>query len=145
MKYRIIPLVLVLILVGVSCGNRNQKGLRTDGQASDTGKASITFTSYEHDFGKVSQGEKVSTIFTFTNTGTSPLVINSATTSCGCTVSKYDRKPIIPGGTGNMEVVFNTEGRNGLQTKTITVNSNARQPVVLLRITAEVINNNNNK
>ena len=43
---------------------------------------------------------------------------------------------------GNLEVVFDTSGRNGMQTKTITVKSNASIPVVLLKITAEVVTNN---
>ena len=40
---------------------------------------------------------------------------------------------------GNLEVVFDTSGRSGMQTKTITVKSNAQTPVVLLKITAEVV------
>jgi hypothetical protein len=42
-----------------------------------------------------------------------------------------------------VEVVFNTAGRNGIQTKTVTVRSNAGTPVVILKVTAEVLNNNN--
>ncbi len=78
-------------------------------------------------------------IFSFTNTGTADLLINNATTSCGCTVSKYDRKPIAPGSSGSIEVVFDAAGRNGMQTKTITVQSNAVTPVLLLQIKAEVM------
>ena len=102
----------------------------------------IIFKEYEHDFGKVTEGEKVAYVFTFENKGNSKSVMHSATTSCGCTVPKYDTKPIPPGGSGNLEVVFDTSGRNGMQTKTITVKSNASTPVVLLKITAEVVTNN---
>ncbi len=48
-------------------------------------------------------------------------------------------KPVSSGESGNLEVIFDTSGRNGMQTKTITVKSNAKTPVVLLKITAEVI------
>ena len=106
------------------------------------GLLNIVFGEYEHDFGKVTEGEKVGWVFKFENQGTSNLVITSATTSCGCTVPEYDTKPIAPGGKGNLEVVFDTSGRNGKQTKTITVKSNARTPVVLLKITAEVVESN---
>jgi hypothetical protein len=109
---------------------------------SDTGKARIVFREYEHSFGKVTDGEKVSYVFKFNNIGTADLVISSALTTCGCTVPEYDKKPIPPGGTGNMEVVFDTSGKVGMQTKTITVKSNAEKPVVLLKITAEVIAGN---
>jgi hypothetical protein len=90
----------------------------------------------------VAEGEKISHTFIFDNKGTANLIISSASTTCGCTVPKYDRKPIPPGGCGSLEVVFNTSGRSGMQTKTITVKSNASTPVVLLKITAEVINSN---
>ena len=109
-------------------------------QANDTGTAQITFTEYEHHFGRVKEGEKIGYIFTFENQGTGSLVIASAITTCGCTVPKFDKKPVPPGKKGSLEVIFDTSGRSGIQTKTITVNSNASKPVVLLKITAEVIN-----
>ncbi len=102
----------------------------------------ISFREYEHDFGKVTEGEKVAYIFPFENKGPGTLVINSASTSCGCTVTKFDRDPIPAGNKGSLEVVFDTGGRNGLQTKTITVQSNSRKKVVILKITAEVIARN---
>jgi hypothetical protein len=105
------------------------------------GTGQIVFREYQHDFGKVAEGEKLSYTFTFDNKGTSDIVISSASTSCGCTIPKYERKPIHPGANGTLEVVFDTSGRNGTQTKTITVKSNASTPVVLLKITAEVITN----
>jgi hypothetical protein len=72
-------------------------------------------------------------------------VINSATASCGCTIPKYNRKPIPPGKTGILEVVFDTSGKKGKQSKTIIVKSNATVSQMLLRITAEVTDNTNNK
>ncbi len=99
----------------------------------------LVFKEYEHNFGKVAEGEKVVYVFTFRNRGTEDLVIISAITTCGCTVPKYDTKPIPPDKSGNLEVIFDTSGRNGMQTKTITVKSNASIPVVLLKITAEVV------
>jgi hypothetical protein len=139
-------LVFILLMIAIAaCKSRNSGNHDSSGnQLPDTGNAVISFTEYEHFLGRVKEGEKVGCIFTFTNTGTTDLVINSALTSCGCTVSKYDRKPISPGHTGSLEVVFNSSGYNGQQTKTITVHSNAKVPVVILKIVAEVINSDNN-
>jgi len=107
----------------------------------DTGSVKIFFREYEHHFGKVAEGEKIGYTFTFENKGTADLIISAVTTSCGCTVPKFDSRPISPGRTGNIEIVFNTSGRNGIQAKTITVKSNASTPVILLRITAYVVTN----
>ena len=103
-----------------------------------TGTAVLTFQKPDHDFGKVGAGEKVGCIFSYTNTGDADLVITSASASCGCTVPKYDRKPVSPGGTGTIEVVFDTSGREGMQTKTVVVQSNAENNLVILRIIADV-------
>jgi hypothetical protein len=139
----LISLVLIAIMAS-NCGNGIRKDAGKSGlQPANTGIAELFFKEYEHNFGKVTEGEKVGHIFSFENKGTGNLVIASATTSCGCTVPKYDTKPIPPGGKGNLEVVFDTSGRNGMQTKTITVKSNASIAVVLLKITAEVETNNN--
>jgi hypothetical protein len=133
----------ILILIIAGCSGKTQKSHDTKpSELSDTGTAVITFREYEHLFGKVNEGEKVGCIFTFENKGTADLVLLSVSTSCGCTVPKYNRKPVQPGKSGTLEVVFDTSGRNGVQAKTITVKSNAKTPVVLLKIEAEVMNDN---
>jgi len=141
---RLLAIFSVIVLLLAGCGNNPQTArINTGIQDQDTGKAILFFTEYEHNFGKVSEGEKVGYVFKFENTGTSDLIINAAITTCGCTISKYDRKPIHPGEHGKLEVVFDTSGRNGMQTKTVTVRSNASVPVVVLKIIAEVEAENN--
>ena len=139
-KILIISLVFFTLTVS-NCGNSTGKNPVNSGSepALQNGTVEIIFKEYEHNFGKVAEGEKVAFVFAFENKGTANLVITSATSSCGCTVPKYDTKPIPPGGRGNLEVIFDTTGRNGMQTKTVAVKSNASVPVVLLKITAEVV------
>jgi Protein of unknown function (DUF1573) len=140
----ILSAILTAILVN-ACQNRNTTHV---GKSSDsivsTDTAVISFKEYEHDFGKIAEGEKVASTFAFENKGKGPLMISSVNTSCGCTVPKYDSKPIAPGSNGIIEVVFDSSGKYGRQTKTITVKSNASKPIVLLRITGEVITSTNN-
>ena len=124
-------------MLASSCGT-NSSGADRYMPSDTTGTAVLTFQSPEHNFGKVGAGEKVGCIFTFRNTGDADLVINTATASCGCTVPKYDRKPVPPDGTGTIEVIFDTSGREGLQTKTVVIQSNAENNLVILRIIAEV-------
>ena len=138
-----IVLIMTLILSGSCSGNKPGHATSDLQNHSDTSFASIEFKDYTHDFGKVPEGEKIGYTFVFENKGKRVLVISSAVASCGCTVPKHDAKPVPPGGTGTIEVVFDTSGRRGKQTKTVTVRSNASKPVVLLQITAEVISEPN--
>jgi len=148
MKRAIITLLVVLAaaaVIAVLTRNGQPSLSKSRGTVHSPGDtASISFSEYEHNFGTVKAGEKVACVFKFRNIGTAPLVISSAATSCGCTVSKYDTKPVEPGESGTVEVVFDSEGHNGRQSKSITIRSNATRPVVLLRITGEVKMDNNN-
>jgi hypothetical protein len=141
----VIFLLLPTLLTAVSCKSGRNKQLQGgEEKVSSADTASIFFEEYEHDFGKAVAGEKVAYTFSFTNRGNAPLVISQASTTCGCTVSKYSRKPVPPGGNGTIEVIFDTSGRNGKQAKVITVRSNATRSLVIIRITGEVINTSNN-
>ena len=137
---KIILIWALVAMFGLGCGDGTAVNSAGSAQKEkSTGTSELIFREYQHDFGKVSEGEKLSYTFIFNNKGTSDLIISSATTTCGCTVPKYDKKPIAPGANGNMEVVFDTSGRSGMQTKIITVKSNASVPVVLIKMTAEVV------
>ena len=101
--------------------------------------AEITFDRVFHDFGMVSEGEIVKTIFKFTNTSENDLYIVDAMGSCGCTVPKFPKNvPIKPGGTGEIEVNFDTNGRPDLQQKMVKVSANTPNGGQLLRIQAFV-------
>jgi len=135
----IIFIIPVITIIVAGCGNSSRTSRYNAAlQNHDTGKAVLVFSEYEHSFGKVTEGEKVGYVFKFENKGTADLIIQAAITTCGCTIPKYDRRPIPPGEHGRIEVVFDTSGRKGIQTKTVTVRSNASVPVLVLKISAEV-------
>jgi hypothetical protein len=86
----------------------------------------ITFEKKTFDFGDVKQGDRVEHTFTFTNTGTEPLIITNVEVTCGCTTPKgFTRDPIAPGGKSEITVAFNSAGKLGRQNKVVTVVSNA--------------------
>jgi len=143
-RYFFILLVIITAIIGNACQSRTTKAGKSSALIVPSDTAIIFFRDYEHDFGKITEGEKVASTFTFENKGKGPLVISSVSTSCGCTVPRYDTQPISPGSSGSIEVVFDSSGKNGRQTKTITVKSNASKPIVLLKISGEVITSNNN-
>lgn len=100
----------------------------------------IEFEKTHTDFGKVVQGNRVETIYTFKNTGGSPLVISEVRGSCGCTVGKdWPKEPVAPGQRAQVTVSFDSEGRSGRQDKTVTVVANTVPPSHVLTLTAEVV------
>lgn len=139
MFLRIVSIITLALSIAISCSSESES--KNSEISSENGTAVISFSKLEHDFGKVTEGEKVACVFKFTNTGDGDLLINSATTSCGCAVPKFDKKPIKPGNSGTLEVVFDSSNYEGKQTKTVTVRSNASSKVMVLRVIAQVENN----
>lgn len=141
-------LVFILAAGLLSCAPRSKESVDTDmvsieatasGNAP-TGKApSMKFETMSHDFGTISQGERVTTQFKFKNTGGTDLVISEAHGSCGCTVPEYPRKPIPPGGEDVISVEFNSEGKSGKNEKTVTLTTNCEPPNIILTIIADVV------
>jgi Protein of unknown function (DUF1573) len=60
----------------------------------------------QHDFGQIKAGKEVSHVFTFINTGKTPLTIETTRTTCGCTATTFDPKPVPPGQSGQITVTF---------------------------------------
>ena len=104
-------------------------------QAQDkpvTPQDSIIFETTTHDYGTIVQGSDGTCTFNFTNKGKAPIVLNDVKASCGCTIPEWTRTPVAPKGKGSIKVTYNT-GNVGTFTKSITVNSNAKNsPVVLI-------------
>lgn len=142
----IIFLLLIATGIFISCDNSNKK-IPTDvvnNSSSANAKTNavdlpvIQFEETSHDFGKIIQGEKVSYLFKFKNTGKSDLLISKVSTSCGCTVGKYPKEPIEPGKSGTIEVTFDSNNRKGFQNKTITVLTNTEPNITTLYIKTNI-------
>jgi len=137
-------LLAVFLTVVSACGQKSKSKetvvtINSSGIDSTLKKTAIKFVATEHDFGQVQEGEKVTHVFEVLNTGKADLLLQSVKPSCGCTMPKYDKKPIRPGKTGTIEVVFNTKGRPGKQRKTVTVVTNTEPPNTVLIFSCDVI------
>ncbi len=84
------------------------------------------FEQTTHDFGNVKEGPEATYSFKFKNVGKSPLIIQRCSSSCGCTVPKWSKDPIMPGKTGTIFVKFATKGKVGSFNKTVYIQSNAK-------------------
>lgn len=136
--YTVFICALIVIL---SCNNKNDKITNTE-IAKTGGYPIIKFDTTYYDFGTLIQGEQVAFTFNFKNTGTSNLVIKDAFSTCGCTVPNYSKEPIAPNKEGKIEVIFNSEGKRGLQYKTVTLKLNTERKEKTLTIKANVLENN---
>lgn len=103
-------------------------------------KPAITFEKTTHDFGTFDESKgKVTTEFTFKNTGNAPLLITRTAASCGCTTPEYPKEPIAPGGKGVIKVTYNAKGRPGVFQKTVYVIANTDPEKSTLIIKGKVI------
>jgi hypothetical protein len=105
---------------------------------SQENKAEIKFDQRIIDYGVIEYDSDGKRTFKFTNVGEAPLIFNRISSSCGCTVPKRPEKPVEPGEFGEIEVEYDTK-RVGVFIKAITINSNAINSNIVLRIKGEVL------
>jgi hypothetical protein len=101
-------------------------------------QAKISFKNDTVDYGTIAKGSDGVRVFEFTNTGDAPLIVSDVKSSCGCTVPKKPDGPVAPGASSTIQVKYDTN-RIGPIRKTITVYSNASEPMVALKIKGEVL------
>ncbi|MCS6903927.1 MAG: DUF1573 domain-containing protein [Bacteroidia bacterium] len=121
--------------------NTNQVENAPAKNESEIKLTTIKWDTTFYNFGKVKEsGGVVKKRFTFTNTGTNPLIIKSAKGSCGCTTAEYIQEPVPPGGKGWVDVKFDPKGREGLtKGKYATVICNTEPKAHKLSYEAEVV------
>lgn len=138
-------LLITLITVFIGCDVRRKDKIADDSATSDKqiqkalqDSTTVLLIDSVYNFGTIKEGDKITHSFTFKNTGTKPLIITEAHASCGCTVPEKPEKPIAPGETGIIKVVFNSSGKSGHQEKSITVNSNAKPHFTDLKLVGTI-------
>ena len=115
------------------------KSVEAEEQERAKNTTKIAFSRTVHDYGKITADADYSTFFSFRNTGPKPLRIYDVKTSCGCTVPTWNKNPIAPGGTSQIEVRFHPkEHQIGLEQKTVTVMTNTDPGITVLQIKANV-------
>ena len=91
-----------------------------------------------HDFGTVPEGPQAEYDFEFKNVGKEPIIITEAHGSCGCTVPKWPKEPILPKKKGIIHVTYNTDHRSGPISKEVFITSNASENPMTLHIRGNV-------
>lgn len=97
------------------------------------------YSTMSYDFGTMKQGDKKEFTFQLTNTGKRNLVIRTIRASCGCTAITPSKEVIAPGETIPIKVVFDSTGKKGRQSKTVTVITNdPRNATATLRLSSNI-------
>ena len=129
MKKLVLVVSITILIAGT---NAQETKLATSAVPGTTvqenkNQAEIKFEVEEYNFGTIKQGDKVNFDFSFINGGKEPLIISQAQGSCGCTVPVWPKEPIAKGGKGVIYVEYNSAGKMGLQSITVTITSNAKE------------------
>lgn len=101
-------------------------------------KPQFQFESEVIDYGEIKKGSDGLRIFKFKNVGSAPLIIDHVYSSCGCAVPSWTKTPIAAGGTGEIQVLYNTDIVGPIR-RTISINSNANEPTKAVKIKGKVV------
>jgi hypothetical protein len=141
MKMKIFTVTLLaLALVFAGC---RKKGELPDAMKMDAkllkDTTEVKFTESEFNFGDIPNNDTFVHMFEFTNVGKHEFIIARAVGSCGCTVPEYPKDPIAPGASGKVRVRFDSHGKHGNFTKTVTLTCNTANRQEVLYIKGNVI------
>ena len=101
-------------------------------------QSSLKFEATNHNYGKIKKGVHKSVVFSYTNNGAKPAVIEFANAECGCTQPEYNQNPILKGQKGTIKVTY-TAPNEGQFKKRVTVKFAGEKEVTELMIEGEVI------
>ena len=98
----------------------------------------IFFEETLYDYGTIEQGGDGSHNFIYKNTGKEPLILSKVRSSCGCTIPKWSREPLLNGQQDTIKVTYDTR-RLGSFSKTVSIFSNAKKAMEVVRIQGKVV------
>ncbi len=139
-------LAITFVFAAISCKQESAADKITDAdmkaiqeQNAIAGKlAKVELDKEVHDFGTISEGDRVETEFIVKNIGDSDLMIYEAKGSCGCTVPEPPKDPIKPGDSAPIKVSFDSKNKPGEQEKTVTLTTNTENGHETFKIKAKV-------
>lgn len=95
----------------------------------------LTFENKVHDFGKISESDGPQTcIFKYRNNSNAAIVIQKVIVSCACTQAEWSEKPIKPGESGELKVLFSNRIGTGNFDKSISVSVSSSSYQTILRV-----------
>lgn len=106
-------------------------------RVSDKSKTTMAFDTLVLDLGLLKYNQPKKATYTFTNTGTHPLIIYRVTASCGCTEVEWPEKVIRPEKTGTITITYDA-AHQGRFRKTVYVYANTKNSPIELTLKGTV-------
>lgn len=128
-------LIIALITITLSAQNSKSTALAFN---ENTNAGILKFDTETIDYGTIAQNTDGKRTFKFKNTGNAPIIISKVKASCGCTVATKPNHPIMPGETAEIGVKYATN-RIGAFSKSITITSNAKESIKVVRIKGKIL------
>lgn len=135
MKKSLFTLAILAFSAGVTFAqgvSLKSQATTATSSATDVDK-NLEFVKTVHDFGELKEGDPATYVFKFKNISKSPVIIEKATATCGCTVPTPSKDPIAPGKMGEVSVSYSTQGRPGPINRNITIVTSAGTKVVTIK------------
>ena len=101
-------------------------------------QAHMVFRKESINLGTVALSDTVMLDFEFKNTGKLPLIVHKVETTCGCTLAKKPKKPVLPKEKGVILVRYVAE-EEGRFSRTVTIYNNTKQSPLHLYLYGKVV------
>ncbi len=143
-NHRSAILAACLVLVGTVCPSFSSDQSNSSDQPKPDAPidgARIAVDPPSFDFGRVLPQKSLTREFSIRSFGAQDLVIESVSTSCGCTVADNLAKKVVkPGGSQPLRVTLTTPANPGSITKSVMVRSNDPvRPLLEIKLKATVV------
>lgn len=115
-----IKLLLSLCLMAFISTSAFSQTTNSSATAETASNQKVSWESQNYDFGDIAYNIPAEAEFEFTNTSNEPVVIAKVKSSCGCTVSGYDKNPILPGEKSTITATYNAKKKGSFR-KNLTV------------------------
>ena len=140
---KIITLLCLLLLLAACGGGNATVSDATSGANAAARPPALSLETATLPLGDVPNGRIVERDVTVTNSGGAPLVIESLTTSCGCTTATLDTMTIAPQATATLHIAFDSGAhgpdlRGELLRQVVLVSNDPAQPETLVELTANI-------
>lgn len=131
MKIKLFMSACLVSLISISAFSQSAKSTEETAvsfMAETTQK--ISWDSQEYDFGNLPQNVAAEAEFVFTNISNEPVTISKVKSSCGCTITAYEKNPVLPGQSSTITATYNAKSLGAFR-KSVKVYTTEFQPYTL--------------